>query len=165
MTWTFRTAGEADIPAIVDLVNLAYRVEDFFINGNRTHEGEVREYMGEGIFLLAEDASGTVCGSIEVSVRGERGYFGMLSVHPSAQGSGLGRELIARAEAHAITHGCRAMDITYVNLRQELPAFYHRFGYEETGTVDFPHPWKLKQPAHLVTMARDLRPQGPSAAP
>lgn len=159
MQWTFRTAGEADIPVIVDLVNLAYRVEDFFIDGNRTHEGEIREYMAEGIFLLADDEAGEVRGSVQVSVRGDRGYFGMLSVHPSAQGSGLGRELIARAEAHAAAHGCHAMDITYVNLRQELPAFYHRFGYAETGSIAFPHPWKLKQPAHLVTMAHDLRPQ------
>lgn len=156
MTYRIRTAQDEDIPAIVELVNLAYRVEDFFINGNRTHEGEVRELLEDDDFLLAEDEQGRLMACVHVATKGEHGYFGMLSVHPEAQGTGLGRQMIAAAEGRARDCGCEAMDITYVNLREELPPFYSKFGYRETGAIPFPHPWKLTQPAHLVTMSKPL---------
>ena len=156
MELRFRTARTDDIPAIVSLVNLAYRVEDFFIDGNRTHEGEVGELLAADTFLVAEGDDGELIASVHVSIAGDRGYFGMLSVHPTLQGSGVGRRVVAAAETLARAYGCREMDLSYVHLRPELPVLYRKFGYRETGTAPFPHPWKLKQPAHLVTMSKPL---------
>lgn len=156
MNVSIRKAEERDIPAIVELVNLAYRVEDFFIDGNRTHEGEVGDLLGRDTFLLAEDDSGALLASVHVRVSRDRGYFGMLSVQPGLQGSGLGRRMVAEAERFAAESGCLAMDLTYVNLREELPAFYRKLGYRETGTAPFTDTWKLRTPAEFVTMSREL---------
>lgn len=156
MNVSIRRAEERDIPAIVELVNLAYRVEDFFINGNRTHAGEVGDLLARDTFLLAEDDRGVLLASVHVRISGERGYFGMLSVEPGLQGSGLGRRMVAEAERWAADSGCRVMDLSYVNLREELPAIYRKLGYRETGTAPFTDTWKLRMPAEFVTMSREL---------
>ena len=80
----------------------------------------------------------TLAGCVYVVIHGETGYFGMLSIDPARQGQGLGRQLIAAAEAHCRNAGCRQMELEVVNLRTELPPFYRRFGYAETGTRPFP---------------------------
>jgi GNAT superfamily N-acetyltransferase len=80
----------------------------------------------------------------------------MLSVDPSQQGSGLGRALVEAAEDHCRASGCTVMDIDVVNLREELPAFYARLGYVETGTAPFPDPQKLKMPAHFILYSKPL---------
>ena len=59
----------------------------------------------------------------------------MLSIAPAWQRQGLGRRLIDAVEARARERGCRVMDIHIVNLREELPPYYRRFGYAETGSA------------------------------
>lgn len=154
--YRFRDASDDDVDAIVELVNLAYRVEDFFIDGNRTHPGEVRHHLEEGTFVLAE-AGGEFHGSIFTRVESGEGYFGMLSVHPERQHHGLGRALISEAERRAIEAGCRSMRLVVVNLRDDLIPWYRRLGYVERGTAPFAEPDKLKQPAVFVEMVRTLR--------
>ena len=75
---------------------------------------------------------------------------------PGLQGSGLGRRMVAEAERWAADSGCRVMDLSYVNLREELPAIYRKLGYCETGTAPFMDTWKLRMPAEFVTMSREL---------
>jgi GNAT superfamily N-acetyltransferase len=158
MTVEARWATADDIPEIVRVINAAYQVEEFFVVGPRTHEGEIRSKMdtpGVG-FLVSDGVTGLLAASILVEVRGERGYFGMLSVDPARQREGLGRRLVHGAEAHCRAAGCTAMDLVIVNLRTELVPYYERFGYRITGTQQFHSPEKLKQPAHLVVMSRPL---------
>jgi GNAT superfamily N-acetyltransferase len=154
--WNLRPAHAGDIAALRELIDLAYRVEDFFIDGNRTDGEDMDADLREGTFLLAETATRELEGSVFVRVAPPRGYFGMLSVHPAAQGSGLGRFLVRAAERHCRDRGCTEMDLSVVNLRTELIPWYARLGYAESGTEPFPAPEKLKQPAHFVLMTRHL---------
>lgn len=153
----YRIARFADAPALVRLINSAYRVEAFFLVGDRTSAPEVVAKLGAPAsdFLVIDDAGG-LAGAVHVEVRGERGYFGLLSVDPSHQGQGLGRVLVEAAEAHCRAAGCLALDIDVVNLRTELPPFYAKFGFRPTGVTPFPAPAKLKQPVHLVVMSKPL---------
>ena len=156
MSWAFRHATPDDADAITAIVNAAYRAEDFFINGNRTDVAEVLSVIQRHTFLLAQDASGEIAGAVEVEIRGSRGYFGMLSVAPGRQGSGLGRRLIAEVEAYCREHGCTALGLMVVNLREELIPWYSRLGFSEHGTAPFPDPPKLKRPCHMVLMEKPL---------
>jgi len=134
----------------------AFRIaESFFIAGDRTNSEEVRAMLDTGVFLLAEDASGLL-GCVHVEIRGVRGYFGLLAVEPSAQHNGLGRTLVAAAEDYARQAGCPFMDLRIMNLRTELPPFYQRLGFVETGAEPFPADVKPKLPCHFVKMSKHL---------
>jgi len=108
------------------------------------------------VFLLAEDSTRALAGVVYVEARGARGYFGMLSVDPQRQGSGLGKLLVGTAEDYARKRSCGVMEITVVNLRTELPSFYRKLGYEETGTADLHEGMNVTQPAHLIRMSKPL---------
>jgi N-acetylglutamate synthase-like GNAT family acetyltransferase len=150
-----RTAQLEDAENIARLVNAAFRPERFFIREDRTNPEKVRALLQKGKFLLAEQA-GALAGCVYVELHGERGYFGLLAVDPGLQGSGLGSRLVAAAEEHCHAADCRFMDLTIVNLRTELPAFYHRLGYVESGTLPFPSDQHVNQPCHLVQMSKPL---------
>jgi N-acetylglutamate synthase-like GNAT family acetyltransferase len=151
-----RTADLADAENIARLVNAAFRVERFFIDADRTNPDKVRELLAKGKFLLVEEA-GALIGCVYVELRGERGYFGLLAVDPARQRTGMGRNLVDAAEGHCRAAGCLFMDLTTVNLRKELPAYYRRFGYVENGTLPFPaDQFPPKMPCHLVRMSKPL---------
>ncbi|MGE5595177.1 MAG: GNAT family N-acetyltransferase [Hyphomicrobiales bacterium] len=154
-----RLAGPDDATTIADLVNLAYRVEDFFKVGDRTDAAEIAEIIDRGRFFVAEQ-EGRAVGCVYVTVAGNRGHFGMLSVHPETQGQGLARSLLETVERYCLEQGCEYLDMEYVNLREELPAFYGRFGFEETGTQPWPEDQlhRISRPAHFVTMTRRIAP-------
>ena len=144
--------------AVATLVTLAYRVEDFLVDGDRTNPEEVREKMTHGAFLTIADPPGTLIGAVYVVVRrgGLRGYFGMLSVHPARQGEGLARRLVVAAEDWARGEGCTHMDLHVLSPRVELPAFYRHLGYADNGTLPFDEPTKL--PTHILVMSKPLHP-------
>ncbi len=150
-----RTAELKDAENIARLVNDAFRTERFFADGDRTDPDKVRALLPKGKFLLVEDG-GALTGCVYVELRGERGYFGLLAVDPAAQRSGLGSRMVAAAEEHCRAAACRFMDLTIVNLRKELPAFYRRLGYVESGTLPFPADQNTNQPCHLVRMSKAL---------
>ena len=154
-----RLASRFDIAEIVRVINAAYRVEDFFIDGNRTSEGDIAQRMatpGVSFLVVDDDARGHLVAAVAVDVLDGRGHFAMLSVDPDHQGKGLARSLMSAIEDHCRSAGCTELDIEVVNLREELPAFYTAFGYTPSGTAPFTPPEKLTRPAHLVRMTKKL---------
>ena len=151
-----RLATDADAEAIAALVNAAFKVERFFIDRDRIDPAKVREMLGTGRYLLAED-DGTLIACVYVELRGQGAYFGLLGVAPSRQGQGLGRKMVEEAESFARAAGCEFIDLRIVNLRRELPPFYRRLGYTETGTEPFPADVKPSQPCHFIKMSKPLK--------
>lgn len=156
-----RTARLSEAETISDLVNLAYEVENFFKVGPRTDPAEVASLIERQRFFIAE-SEGAVVGCVQLSVDGARGHFGMLSVHPEAQGQGVATSLVRHLIEFCAVRGCQHLDLEYVNLREELPAFYRRFGFVETGSQPWPADelHRISRPAHFVTMSRELTPVG-----
>ena len=148
-----RRATAADAAAVADLVNQAYAVEVFFVDGNRTNAGEVAEMMTRGAFVVLEHKGGLAAA---VFVEASGGYIGMLSVLPEMQKHGLGKRLVRIAEAMCEAAGCDTAHLQIVNLREELARWYRSLGYVETGTKPFEHR-ALKQPCHFVVMRKSLR--------
>ena len=150
-----RDATVEDAEKLAALINAAYRVEDFFKIGDRIDVDGVRHEMEAGRFLLFEDAGG-IAGCVYVAVKGELGYFGLLSVDPTRQGQGIGTTLLRTAEEYCLGAGCRTMEILVVNLRTDLLPYYRRHGYVETGTRPFPDEERTSQPCHFIVMRKSL---------
>lgn len=157
MTPIIRTADVQDAARIARLVNAAFQVEAFFKIGDRTSEDDIRELMTRGEFLVIDaDSPDAVAACVYTSIDAPRGYFGMLSVDPSRQGTGLGRALIDGAESRARAAGCDRMEIHVVNLRTELPPLYRRFGYVESGELPFSDMDRASMPCHFIVMRKPL---------
>jgi N-acetylglutamate synthase-like GNAT family acetyltransferase len=142
--------------AITAVINAAFRqAESFFVERDRIDVEKVQALLRSGEFIVSEE-NGKITGCVYVEMRGERSYLGLLAVDPKAQKSGLGSKLMSAAEDHCRKAGSRFMDIQIVNLRKELPEFYHRRGYVETGTAPFTAGIETKIPCHFVKMAKGL---------
>ncbi len=159
-TWPApRIALPDDIPALVDVTNRAYVVEQFFIRGTRTTEADARALMANPAakFLVVDDpGDGGIVASVFMELRGDRGYFAMLAVAPERQGQGLGRRLIEAVETECRLAGCRFLDIEVIDLRTELPPFYARLGFTTHGTAPFKDVHKLTREAQAVLMTKPL---------
>ncbi|HYK37266.1 GNAT family N-acetyltransferase [Alloacidobacterium sp.] len=152
-----RFADSADLPAIAQIINQAFSVELFFKAGDRITLDEVQRLSKKGRFMVLEE-NGEIQGSVYVELRGERAYLGLLSTNPARQRSGIGSRLTTAAEEFARESGCRFMDLRVVNLREELPVIYGKFGYEITGTEDvaLEAGQRFTRPAHFITMSKEL---------
>jgi ribosomal protein S18 acetylase RimI-like enzyme len=148
---SFRAAAEADIDAIVALVESAYRGESSragwtteadLLDGRRTGPDEIGEYLARprSLILLAE-RDGDLLACAHVAEESGAGYFGMFSVRPTLQGNGLGKRVLAEAERIVReTWRLPAMRMTVIDSRAELIAFYERRGYRRTGVFKpFPY--------------------------
>jgi GNAT superfamily N-acetyltransferase len=160
-----RPATLTDLSELVRVINVAYRVEAFFIDGDRIDEAGIRSRFSQsgGLFLVAEGSpADSLVGAVYCVVDGVRGFFALLSVDPVAQGRGIGRQLIAAVEAHCRRSGCRHLELDVVDLREELPPFYRRLGFTNIGTAPFPDPGKLRRPAEMLRMQKRLDSVDPS---
>ncbi|MCK1797740.1 GNAT family N-acetyltransferase [Streptomyces sp. XM4193] len=152
---SFRAATADDVPALVALVESAYRgeasrvgwtTEADLLDGRRTdHEG-VAELVdaADGLVLVVERSGGTVaCCHVQQreSAEGPSAYFGMFAVRPELQAGGLGRQVLAEAERLAAHRwGAREMRMTVISAREDLIAWYERRGYCRTGELQpFPY--------------------------
>ena len=147
----FRPAVAADIPAIVALVESAYRgdsgrrgwtTESDLLDGQRTDAAGVAALLHspDSQVLLAERED-CLLASCHIARHDGEGYFGMFAVAPAQQGGGLGKAVLAEAERIArVDWHCRTMHMTVIVQRTELIAFYERRGYRRTGEYQpFPY--------------------------
>jgi GNAT superfamily N-acetyltransferase len=151
-----RPAEIQDAEAIVSVINAAFQqAESFFIDRDRIDLESVRQLFQKGSFLVADEL-GRLRGCVYVEIRSDRSYLGLLSVDPQHQKSGLGSQLMTAAEEYGAKAGCGQMDLQIVSVREELPRFYRRRGYIETGTAPFPADLTPKLPCHFVKMSKPL---------
>ncbi|MFJ8227440.1 GNAT family N-acetyltransferase [Streptomyces griseus] len=148
---TFRDAAGADVPALVALIESAYRgdssrtgwtTEADILQGQRTDEQGVRAVIdAPASRLLAVERGGELVACCQLEHRGDAAYFGMFAVRPGLQGGGFGKRIIAEAERTAReSWGVGEMHMTVISVRDDLIAWYERRGYRRTGELTpFPY--------------------------
>jgi ribosomal protein S18 acetylase RimI-like enzyme len=150
---SYRAATETDATAIARLVQSAYRGEesrvgwtteaDYLADDRIDALGVAAKIADEHtVVLLAFDSAGTLCSCCEVVDRGTGlAYFGMFAVSPAIQACGIGRQVLAAAEALARDHWrARAMEMVVIAQRGDLIDWYIRRGYQRSDeTRPFPY--------------------------
>jgi len=171
----FRNATLADVSAVVELVESAYRgeasragwtTEADLLDGQRTDEIEIREIIcgTHSRIRLAEQSpaglqildqiqahtpsqeralphAASLVGCVRIENAGDAGYIGMVSVLPTLQSAGIGRQLLHEAE-RVIRDELRLprARMTVIGQRDTLIAWYQRRGYSLTGKQEkFPY--------------------------
>ncbi|GIU67988.1 GNAT family N-acetyltransferase [Candidatus Phycosocius spiralis] len=148
-----KRAHAGQIEDIVGLLQRAYRGEESrqgwtseadLIDGDRSTPEEITALMHdpEQILLVANSVSQGLMGCVAIKrldrtqdfTSMTKCLFGKFAVEPKAQGSGIGKKLLAAAEAAARTNfRAHKMQMTVVEQRHELIEFYKRRGYCATG--------------------------------
>lgn len=167
MTKTIRPASLADLPALHAVIERAYRGDS--ARQGWTHEadllGDTRTDLGTLQAIVADPAQvllglferRTPLGCVNVADRGEgTAYLGLFCIEPTRQGDGLGRSLLAAAEEWARSQfGCTAVEMTVLEQRRELIAYYERRGWRRTGERR-PFPVPLDPPYVMEVLAKPL---------
>ena len=165
MNLEFRHAVPEDTVAIVALVESAYRgdisrvgwtTEADFLEGQRIDPAGVLDNMSKaGSLILMAQIDGELSACCHIEKFGDACYFGMFSVRPQQQGSGIGKLLMNEAEAFARdSWACKRMEMTVIDIRVELIDFYLRRGYRRTGIFK---PFPYGDERYGIPLRDDLR--------
>ena len=166
------TADSKDIPALVSLINSAYRGEaskkgwtteaDLLKGELRTDTATLNTLIQNkhAVFLKYQSQDGTIAGCVYLDAQ-ERGlYLGMLTVSPLLQGAGIGKELLKAADDYARRNNCSSIFLNVISLRHELIAWYERHGYYATGERQpFPTDQQFgipMQPLEFIIMSKKV---------
>jgi GNAT superfamily N-acetyltransferase len=168
-------AVEAEYAEIIDLVNLAFRGTgptaswniEHFIEGQRLNDSLLREDLAakpEAHLLTYRDApDGPLLGTVLLDPKKDGvWYLGLLSVRPDLQKRKLGSALLAAAEDYAKQRGARRIQMTVVNVRDTLIAWYERRRYTLTSeTRPFPYGddrfgRPLRDDLYFVVLQKDI---------
>ena len=147
-----KAATDGDLPEIVELTNWAYRgtgevaswTVESYLQGQRTTVETLAADIAanpDARLLTWRDDGGELQGHVWLEPL-EEGvwYLGLLSVRPDRQDQKLGRTLLTAAEDFARAEGGRRVQLTVINVRDTLIAWYQRRGYALTGEVrPFPY--------------------------
>ena len=135
----FRSATEADLPAIVSLL------ADDMIGSGR--EGESGAYLAAfrevdadpRNHLVVAEIDGEVAGTLQLTyipgisrMGTERAQIEAVRVAAAHRGRGLGREMIAWAIDQARARGCGLVQLTSDKRRADTIRFYASLGFEPT---------------------------------
>lgn len=137
-------AGAADITAVKELLNNAYRgetsrqgwtTEAGLISGNtRTSNEMLLDVMQlPGSVILVYRQINQISGCVNLQQHGNRIYLGMFAVSPQLQGGGIGKKILQAAEEYALHVNAGSIYMSVISVRTELIDWYKRHGYVDTG--------------------------------
>ncbi len=162
------TAGPADAPALKDLLEAAYRGDSAragwnheadILDDERTSRAELDALLADpAVTILTARDGEALIGCVAVTRKDKTlAYLGMLCVLPTLQSAGLGRKLLDAAEDLARAEGIAAMEMTVIDSRASLIAWYERRGYVRTGETR-PFPVLRDPPITFVVLEKPLLP-------
>lgn len=139
----FQFATIQDIPELVKLVNSAYRgessekgwtTEATILDGQRIDSQMLEEILNtinnQIVMLFLDDK---LTGCVHLIFEESSLYFGMLTIDPTIQSKGLGKELLKEIENITRNSGRNKIRISVIHTRSELIAYYERRGFQATG--------------------------------
>jgi ribosomal protein S18 acetylase RimI-like enzyme len=128
-----RAATLADVPAIGEIVERAYR--HYIPRIGKPPGPMLDDYaarVAEGAVWVIEEGSG-IAGILVLLPKPDYLLLDNIAVDPVRQGAGLGRRLLAFAEAEAMRCGYREIRLYTHQTMTENQRLYAAIGYEETG--------------------------------
>ncbi len=158
----FYKAELTDAAAVAALINHCFRgeasrkgwtTEADILDGKRTTTSEVASIIRRGdafvlMGVLNDEIVAAACCEQQRIAGKQTAHFGKISVKPTLQNKGYGKDLIHAAEAMTKREWrVLGFHMSVISLRTELIEFYERLGYERTGEFgEFPINPELWQP-------------------
>jgi ribosomal protein S18 acetylase RimI-like enzyme len=128
-----RAATSADVSEIRQIVEEAYR--HYIPRIGKSPGPMLDDYaarVSEGVVWVIEEGS-AIAGIVVLIGKADHLLLDNIAVAPGRQGSGLGRRLLAFADAEALRRGYREIRLYTHQTMTENQRLYAAVGYEETG--------------------------------
>lgn len=171
ITMPITKATLEDVTKLTKLVNSAYRGESSkkgwtteanLLGGIRINESIMTGYLSDNNITILKytNDEGRIIGCVYLEAKNKKLYLGMLSVSPTLQANGVGRQLLHESEILAHQLGCSAIYMTVITTRHELISWYERRGYQATGEIlpfdDGTRFGDAKQPIELAVFEKEV---------
>ncbi|WP_066775669.1 GNAT family acetyltransferase [Sphingomonas sp. CCH5-D11] len=131
MTIPIRAAADADQADIIALWHACGLVV--------SHNDPAADFRfalaGPASAVLVAEGEGGIIGSVMVGHDGHRGWLYYLAAAPGRQGQGIGRALVAAAEAWLRVRGVPKVQLMIRPTNTAVARFYDRLGYAEEPRV------------------------------
>lgn len=164
---TIRIAGTADLSRLHPAIERAYRGDSArqgwtheadLLSGERIDRDTLEALIAnpQALLLIAERGD-VPLGCVSLTGRGNGlVYLGLLCVDPAQQAGGIGKTIIAAAEQVAKGElGADRIEMTVIDSRVELIAYYERRGFVRTGERR-PFPVEVDPPITMVVLEKPL---------
>ena len=162
---TIRIATRADLPRLHPIIERAYRGDSArqgwtheadLLSGARTDDATLQAMLDDPAqILLIAERDGVAIGCVSLTGRGDGlVYLGLLCVDPTCQAGGIGKVILTEAERVAREQlDADRIEMTVIDRRAELIAYYERRGYGRTGEQR-PFPVTLDPPLGMVVLEK-----------
>jgi ribosomal protein S18 acetylase RimI-like enzyme len=164
---TVRIATAEDLPRLRPVIERAYRGDSArqgwtheadLLSGERIDDATLRAMVHDPNHrLLIAEEGGVPLGCVSLTARGEGlVYLGLLCVDPTRQAAGIGKAIMAAAERLSREElDADRIEMTVIDSRAELIAYYERRGFVRTGERR-PFPIMLDPPLGMVVLEKSL---------
>jgi ribosomal protein S18 acetylase RimI-like enzyme len=129
-----RRAEPADVDEVQTIVRAAY---ELYVERIGKPPGpmldDYRRLIDQGVVSVLEEATGSIAALIVLLPQPDHLSLDNVAVRPDRQGRGLGRRMIAFAEAEARQIGYAELRLYTHAMMTENIALYIRLGFRETG--------------------------------
>lgn len=137
-------AKKEDLAALKLMIEGAYRGDHARMGW--THEADlvqderisveevVRLFLDPNVAIYVARSNADIVGCVTITDEGDGvAYIGLLCVDPPFQSSGVGARLLTTAERLCAALGVEKMEMTVIENREPLIAWYERAGYRRSG--------------------------------
>lgn len=132
MPVTIQPALPADEQAITDL----WRACGLVVSYNDPGKDFRFALTGDNSTILAgRNDAGDILGSVMVGHDGHRGWLYYVAAAPTAQGQGIGRQMVAAAEAWLRAQGVWKAQLLVRDTNTKVVSFYEHLGFEVSPRV------------------------------
>lgn len=159
-------ASISDLSELLSLVNTTYRGESSkkgwtdesaFVGGDiRVDKQALLGDLTDPNFYILKytDANDQIIGCVNLHKKHDKLHLGMFAVRPELQSAGVGKMLLQAADEYAKTLNCKVINLTVIQGRDELIAYYQRRNYVLTGnSFSFPVEYhKFGVPLQEITL-------------
>lgn len=126
-----RPFNAADTVAVVEL----WRACGLTRPQNDPHKDIARKLQVNPEWFLVAARGNEIVGTVMAGYEGHRGWINYLGVAPALQRGGLGRRLMAEAEARLRAAGCPKINLQVRPDNTVAIAFYERIGFAVEGAI------------------------------
>ena len=135
-----RAATQTDIPAIADTLREAFTPFERLYTpaafaATVVSVDDLRNRWAHGPTWVAE-LNGEVVGTVGAIPRLEEFYVRSMAVRPTAQGHGVGQQMLQIAEDAAVLRGYRHVQLSTTPFLRAAIRLYERNGYQRSGVAD-----------------------------